>query len=100
LKKLAVILLLCSGCSSITVTTSFVDDSGHTRTEKVHAVSFLAKSNLDKVDILSKTKTTSKLLGAKGLDNSTDSEGINALNGLARSISEGAVIGAGKAIKP
>lgn len=93
-------LPLLSGCSSITVTTSYIDDQGKPRSERLHAVSFLSKNNLDKVEVLAKTKTTSKILGAKGLDNSTDSEGIGAVNNVIKSIVEGAVIGASKSVKP
>jgi hypothetical protein len=88
------LLLSCCGCSSITVTTSYNDDAGKPVVQKVRAISFFSKNNLDKVDILSKTKTTSKVLGAKGVDNSTDSEGIGAFNSVIKSIVEGAVMGA------
>lgn len=94
------LLLTLSACTSITVTNSYIDDAGKPRTEKLRAFSFLSKNNLDKVDILAKTKTTSKILGAKGMDNSTDSEGIGAVNNVLKSIVEGAVIGASKSVKP
>jgi hypothetical protein len=102
MKKLvsATMLVLFCGCSSVTVTTSYIDAEGKPRTEKLHAISFFAKNNLDKIDVLSKTKTTSKVLGAKGLDSSVDSEGIQAANNVIKSIVEGAVIGASKSVKP
>jgi hypothetical protein len=97
--SLSSVALLC-GCSSVTITTSYIDTEGKPRSEKLHAISFFAKNNLDKIDVLSKTKTTSKVLGAKGLDNAVDSEGIGAANNVIKSIVEGAVIGASKSVKP
>lgn len=95
-----IICVLFCGCTHIRVSSSYIDDAGKPRTDTLYSTSFFAKNNLDKVEVAYKTKTTSKLFGAKGVETSADSEGINAFNNLIKSIAEGAVIGAGKALKP
>lgn len=75
---LAIVLAsaLLSGCASITA--SSVDAETHA-TNYFHSTFFLTKNATERIDVASRTKTTSKLIGAKNIETSGDVEMVKAL---------------------
>lgn len=98
LLSLPVVVLLTSGCANIAVQSVSVNPAnGVVSTNSFKANLFFAKSVAEKIDVISTTKTTTKLIGAKNIEQSGDVEMIKALSSA---LGEAFAAGAKSAVKP
>jgi hypothetical protein len=92
------LVALLTGCVKLNVSsTSYDPDSGIAVTNQFTGSFFFAKTTAERIDVIHKTKTTSKLIGARNASESGDAEMIKALSDA---LSNAAAAGAKAAVKP
>jgi len=99
MKKLLVVpLIALTGCVNFHVASTTFDPDTHVAITNVfNGHFFFAKSTAEKIDVAYKTKTTSKLFGAKSIETTGDVELVKAVSALAQ---DAFLAGAKAAVKP
>ena len=90
--------ILLTGCVNFNVTSTTVDpDTKIAITNSFSGHFLFAKSTAEKIDVAYKTKTTSKLFGAKAIETTGDVEMVKAISAA---VGEAFAAGAKAAVKP
>lgn len=98
LGTIVLVIFLCSGCANIQVQSVSINPAnGAVTTNSFKAVLLFSKSVAEKIDVISTTKTTTKLIGAKNVEQSGDVEMIKAVSSA---LGEAFAAGAKSAVKP
>jgi hypothetical protein len=98
MKKLSIILLLLTGCVNLKISTvTFDPETKQVSTNDFKGTFFFSKTTAEKIDVATRTKTTSKLLEAKSIQNTGDAEMIKA---IADALGNAFAAGAKAAVKP
>lgn len=98
LLTVAVLALAMVGCANIKVRSIALNPiTGVVATNSFDGTFFFAKSVAERIDVISTTKTTTKLIGAKNVEQSGDVEMVKAISGA---LGEAFAAGAKTAIKP
>lgn len=105
MKTLFLLPFLLCGCINFSASQTFVDPETHiVCTNSVRGTFLLSKTAMEKIEVASRTKTTSKLIGAKNAETRGDAESIKALSDLIGNVmaqtTKAAVEGASKAAVP
>lgn len=91
-------VLLFTGCLNFEATQTYWDhEAGTVLTNTVKASGFLKQTSIERIDVAARTKTTSKLVGARNAETSGDVEMVKAISGA---IGEAFAAGAKSAVKP
>lgn len=79
---LAVVPLLCAGCLKFEAHQTYFDPESKTvLTNYVRASGFLKQTSIERIDVAARTKTTSKLVGARNTETSGDVEMVKVITG-------------------
>jgi hypothetical protein len=93
-----VVLLIAVGCVNFSVSSTTIDpDTKIAITNSFSGHFFFSKSTAEKIDVAYKTKTTSKLFGAKAIETTGDVEMVKAISAA---VGEAFAAGAKAAAKP
>ena len=86
------VLLMANGCISFNALSTFVDPETHVvLTNQFKGVFLVATTTAQNIEVAYRTKTTSKLFGAKAVETTGDVEMVKALSAL---VAQSAALGA------